>query len=198
MWKTSAPDGLSSWPWRQNARGAPLPLTSSTRMAPSSWASMEDGHGRGSHRAAARQRPTAPQSTPTLVGRRTYRGSSRGVEQRDPDALASLFDSDAEFVNVTGLWWHDRASIRKAHAYGLERIFSASTLTVDRAPRQARVRRSIRRDERGDVDGTEGVVEDEHPYARFCAFAQYFTEHVGHAPRRAVVQLQGDRSLRRP
>jgi uncharacterized protein (TIGR02246 family) len=50
--------------------------------------------------------------------------------KRDPDALASLFDSDAEFVNVTGLWWHDRASIRQAHAYGLERIFNASTLAV--------------------------------------------------------------------
>jgi uncharacterized protein (TIGR02246 family) len=50
---------------------------------------------------------------------------------RDPDALASLFDLHAEFVNVTGLWWHDRASIRKAHAYGLERIFNASTLTVE-------------------------------------------------------------------
>ena len=51
--------------------------------------------------------------------------------RRDPDALASLFDLDAEFVNVTGLWWDDRAAIRKAHAYGLERIFNASTLTVD-------------------------------------------------------------------
>jgi uncharacterized protein (TIGR02246 family) len=51
--------------------------------------------------------------------------------RRDPDALASLFDLHAEFVNVTGLWWHDRASIRKAHAYGLERIFNASTLTVN-------------------------------------------------------------------
>ena len=51
--------------------------------------------------------------------------------KRDPEALASLFDSHAEFVNVTGLWWHDRVSIRKAHAYGLERIFNASTLTVN-------------------------------------------------------------------
>jgi len=50
---------------------------------------------------------------------------------RNPDALASLFDEDAEFVNVTGLWWHDRAGIRKAHAYGLERIFSESTLAID-------------------------------------------------------------------
>jgi uncharacterized protein (TIGR02246 family) len=51
--------------------------------------------------------------------------------KRDPDRIASLFDEDAEFVNVTGLWWHDRASIRKAHAYGLERIFNQSTLTAD-------------------------------------------------------------------
>ena len=49
---------------------------------------------------------------------------------RNPDALAALFDEDAEFVNVTGLWWHDRESIRKAHAYGLERIFNESTLAV--------------------------------------------------------------------
>lgn len=50
---------------------------------------------------------------------------------RDPDALASLFDEDAEFVNVTGLWWHDRASIRTAHAYGLTRLFNESILRVN-------------------------------------------------------------------
>jgi uncharacterized protein (TIGR02246 family) len=50
---------------------------------------------------------------------------------RNADALASLFDDDAEFVNVTGLWWHDRDSIRTAHAYGLDRIFSKSTLSID-------------------------------------------------------------------
>jgi uncharacterized protein (TIGR02246 family) len=30
----------------------------------------------------------------------------------DADALAELFAEDAEFVNVVGLWWHDRANIR--------------------------------------------------------------------------------------
>lgn len=49
---------------------------------------------------------------------------------RDPDSLAALFDEDAEFVNVVGLWWHSRAAIRKAHAYGLTRIFNHSTLRV--------------------------------------------------------------------
>lgn len=33
-------------------------------------------------------------------------------------------------MNVVGLWWHDRESIRRAHAYGLERIFDRSTLRL--------------------------------------------------------------------
>lgn len=49
---------------------------------------------------------------------------------RDPDRLAAIFEAEAEFVNVTGLWWHDREAIRRAHAYGLERIFDRSTLRV--------------------------------------------------------------------
>lgn len=49
---------------------------------------------------------------------------------RDADKLAALFDEDAEFVNVTGLWWHDRNAIQKAHAYGFERIFDGSTLRI--------------------------------------------------------------------
>lgn len=50
--------------------------------------------------------------------------------QRNADQLAALFDEDAEFVNVTGLWWHDRAAIRRAHEYGLRIIFDQSTLTL--------------------------------------------------------------------
>jgi uncharacterized protein (TIGR02246 family) len=49
---------------------------------------------------------------------------------RDPDAIAVLFDEDAEFVNVVGLWWHDREAIRRAHAYGLTRIFDRSTMRL--------------------------------------------------------------------
>ena len=51
---------------------------------------------------------------------------------RDPDALAALFEADAEFVNVVGLWWHSREAIRRAHAYGLAEIFLDSTLAVVR------------------------------------------------------------------
>ena len=49
---------------------------------------------------------------------------------RDAAALASLFDEDAEFVDVGGLCWHDRESIRKAHADQLARVFTKSTLTT--------------------------------------------------------------------
>lgn len=52
---------------------------------------------------------------------------------RDARKLASLFDEDAEFINVVGLWWHNRVDIEKAHAYGLNTIFNQSTLTLIRA-----------------------------------------------------------------
>ena len=55
---------------------------------------------------------------------------ARAWMNRDADALAALFEIDAEFVNVTGLWWHTQDAIRKAHAYGLARIFNQSTLRV--------------------------------------------------------------------
>ena len=42
----------------------------------------------------------------------------RAWNSRDPAALASLFDEDAEFINVTGLCWYDRESIRNGHANG--------------------------------------------------------------------------------
>ena len=55
----------------------------------------------------------------------------RAWNAHDAAALASIFDEDAEFVNVTGLCWHDRESIRKAHADGLDTIFDKSSLTID-------------------------------------------------------------------
>lgn len=48
----------------------------------------------------------------------------------DASALAALFEADAEFVNVVGLWWHSREAIERAHAYGLTHLFPGSTLRV--------------------------------------------------------------------
>ncbi len=50
--------------------------------------------------------------------------------RRNADRLAALFEADAEFVNVTGLWWHDREAIRRAHDYGLRTIFDQSTIAL--------------------------------------------------------------------
>lgn len=54
----------------------------------------------------------------------------RAWNNREPQALASLFDEDAEFVDVTGLRWHGRESIRKAHADRLERDSDTWTLAT--------------------------------------------------------------------
>lgn len=56
----------------------------------------------------------------------------RAWDAGDADAIAALFVEDADFVNVVGLWWNSRLSIRRAHAWGFERIFRDSTLTIEK------------------------------------------------------------------
>jgi uncharacterized protein (TIGR02246 family) len=65
---------------------------------------------------------TSPEAIPALF--------ARAWNDRDPAGLASLFDDDAEFVNVTGLRCHNRDSIRQEYASQLERVFDKSTLAV--------------------------------------------------------------------
>lgn len=55
---------------------------------------------------------------------------------RNASALANLFAEDADFVNVVGLWWHNRADIEHAHEYGLQTFFKSSQLI----PRRVEVR----------------------------------------------------------
>ena len=55
----------------------------------------------------------------------------RAWNSRDPVALASVFDEDAEFVNVAGLACHDRESIRKVHSTALEHVVPNSILAID-------------------------------------------------------------------
>ncbi len=50
--------------------------------------------------------------------------------ERDAHQLASRFTKDADFVNVVGLWWHDRKAIWQAHDYGLRVIFPDSHLSA--------------------------------------------------------------------
>ncbi|MGB2768013.1 MAG: SgcJ/EcaC family oxidoreductase [Propionicimonas sp.] len=56
----------------------------------------------------------------------------RAWDAGDADALAALFVDDADFINVVGLWWTSSLSIRRAHAWGFEKIFPNSTLTLEK------------------------------------------------------------------
>lgn len=49
---------------------------------------------------------------------------------RNPDALASLFDGDAVFVDGTGLSWHGREAIRKGHAARLQGVADPAVLAA--------------------------------------------------------------------
>lgn len=51
---------------------------------------------------------------------------------RDGTALAGLFASDADFVNVVGIWWEDRDAIAKAHQYALDSFFAQTRLSAGR------------------------------------------------------------------
>lgn len=54
---------------------------------------------------------------------------AEGWNERDAKKLAAIFDEDAEFVNVVGIWWHNRKDIYTAHDYGLRVIFKDSELS---------------------------------------------------------------------
>jgi uncharacterized protein (TIGR02246 family) len=78
-------------------------------------------------RWACEELPATAQSTPEGIPALF----AQAWNDRDPDAIAMLFDEDAKFVNVTGLCCYDRESIRKAHAHGLEGIVDESVLAID-------------------------------------------------------------------
>lgn len=56
---------------------------------------------------------------------------ARACNDRNPGALAALFDEDAEFVDETGLCWHNRESIRRAHAQRFEGASHTSAMATD-------------------------------------------------------------------
>ena len=50
--------------------------------------------------------------------------------RHDMNAFARLFASDAEFVNVVGLWWKGSDEIKKAHELTHATMFRESRLTI--------------------------------------------------------------------
>lgn len=91
--------------------------------------------------------------------------------RRDADMIASLFEEEAEFVNVTGLWWHDREAIRVAHAYGLERIFPESTLRLGRVKVTSLTDRIAVVHARMHLSGQSSLPGTEHPRERTTIFS---------------------------
>ncbi|WP_425099198.1 SgcJ/EcaC family oxidoreductase [Tropicibacter sp. S64] len=56
---------------------------------------------------------------------------------RDGHRIAALFAEDADFVNVTGLWWHGRAAIARPHEIALKTFFARTTLHLGRTETRA-------------------------------------------------------------
>ncbi|MCC5913276.1 MAG: SgcJ/EcaC family oxidoreductase [Balneolaceae bacterium] len=69
-----------------------------------------------------RDKPQSPEDIPALF--------AGAWNRRSAGDIAALFDKDADFVNVVGIWWENREDIRKAHDYGLRVIFNESNLKV--------------------------------------------------------------------
>jgi uncharacterized protein (TIGR02246 family) len=46
-------------------------------------------------------------------------------------AFGQLFASDAEFVNVVGIWWKGREAIQGAHEFTHSNMFKNSRLTIE-------------------------------------------------------------------
>jgi uncharacterized protein (TIGR02246 family) len=54
----------------------------------------------------------------------------RAWNARDPDALASLFDGDAECVDAAGAYWQGRESIRNGYATSLQSVADSAMLAT--------------------------------------------------------------------
>ena len=50
----------------------------------------------------------------------------------DAAALGALFAEDADFVNVTGLWWHGAERIARVHGVAFKTYFAGAVLTEER------------------------------------------------------------------
>ena len=57
---------------------------------------------------------------------------ARAWASREGAEIAALFTEDADFVNVTGLWWTGREAIAAPHDYALKSFFADTELRPGR------------------------------------------------------------------
>ena len=77
--------------------------------------------------------PTTPQPAAggfTAEVKRQVDQFTERWNRHDMKAFAELFASDAEFVNVVGIWWKGREEIYQAHQFTHSNMFKSSRLTV--------------------------------------------------------------------
>lgn len=104
---------------------------------------------------------------------------------RRADYIADLFEENADFVNVVGIWWDNREAICKAHDYGLTVIFKDSLLKLgkvkvkhlseDIAVVHARMQLSGQSDLHGKAGTRNNMflfVARKHPKGWLCVSAQ--------------------------
>ena len=109
--------------------------------------------------------PQTPEDIPRLF--------AAAWNSKNAKALAHLFMEDAEFVNVVGLWWHNRNDIEQAHDYGLRTFFKASTITA----RRTKIKKldeevaivQVRWKLAGQVGKDGGMLEDRYSIMTFVA-----------------------------
>lgn len=105
--------------------------------------------------------------------------------RRSADDIAQLFEENADFINVVGIWWDQREAIRKAHEYGLRVIFKDSLLKLgkvkvkhlseDIAVVHARMQLSGQSDLHGKAGTRNNMflfVARKHPKGWLCVSAQ--------------------------
>ncbi|MTI23045.1 SgcJ/EcaC family oxidoreductase [Fulvivirga sp. RKSG066] len=90
--------------------------------------------------------------------------------ERDAEGIASLFTEDAEFVNVVGLWWHNREDIRKAHDYGLKVIFNQSELKLTRVKIKKLSDEVVVVHAKMRLTGQSSLEGEEKPHVRYNIF----------------------------
>ncbi len=101
---------------------------------------------------------------------------ARAWASRDGAAIGALFAEDADFVNVVGLWWHDRAAIARAHDTALKSFFADTRLT----PGAVRVR----------------MLSEDHAVVRcrFRLIGQRAPDGSDAGPRRAILTFVCERT----
>jgi len=63
--------------------------------------------------------------------RRVLASFDEAFNRHDADAVAALYTDDAEFINISGMWWRGKAEIGRGTAFVLANIFQNTTIQTD-------------------------------------------------------------------